>query len=154
LTWVHDRIFAAGGEHIPSTWRDFARQTGVTAVLHMRSDSPAVFHGPPPEILLWLDVENEPQIGFTERLVAGRFLAEMVAENRRILLHSSLGRHRTRWAFVAFCIQTGQSARAALRRAADRPWLSPYHTDENAWHDFSEVLRAAEKSSPSPSRRS
>jgi len=144
LTWVHDRIFAAGGEHIPNTWGEFAEQTGVSAVLHMRPGSPAVFLGPPPEIFLWLDVEREEQVGLTERRVTGRFLTEMLAQDRRVLLHSSLGRHRTRWAFVAYCIQSGQSARAALRRAADRPWLSPYHTDEDAWQDFAQLMQAAE----------
>jgi len=144
LTWVHDQIFAAGGEHIPNTWGEFAEQTGVNAVLHMRPGSPALFHGPPPEIFLWLDVEREEQVGLSERRVTGRFLVEMLAQGRRVLLHSSLGRHRTRWAFVAYCIQSGQSARAALRRAADRPWLSPYHTDEDAWQDFAQLMQAVE----------
>jgi hypothetical protein len=143
LTWVHDQIFAAGGEHIPSTWQAFAGQTGVDAVMHMRPDHPAEFHGPPPEVFLWLDVEDEAQAGFVERQLAGEFLMDMLAQGRRVLLHSSLGRHRTRWAFVAYCICAGQSVRAALRRAADRPWLSPYHTDGDAWQAFEIAMRAS-----------
>ncbi len=147
LTWVHDQIFAAGGEHIPLTWKAFAGQTGVDVVVHMRPNRPAEFHGPPPEIFLWLDVEHESQVGLDERRMVGGFLMDMVAQGRRVLLHSSLGLHRTRWAFVAYCICTGQSARAALRRAAERPWLSPYHTDEDAWQSFDQAMRASRSAS-------
>lgn len=150
MTWVHDQIFAAGGEHIPSTWREFVDQTGVSAVLHMRPDRPAVFHGPPPEIFLWLNLDREAQAGLAERQLAGCFLEEMLLQGRRVLLHSSMGRHRTRWAFVAYCILSGQTARAALRRAGDRPWLSPYTTDEDAWQAFAELIRSTDKLSPPP----
>lgn len=148
MTWVHDHIYAAGGEHIPTTWWEFAEQTGVSAVLHMCPDRPAVFIGPPPEVFLWLDLDRETQVGLAERKLAGCFLAEMLLQDRRVLLHSSLGRHRTRWAFVAYCIHSGQSARAALRRAGDRPWLSPYNTDEDAWRAFAELMRSTHKLSP------
>jgi hypothetical protein len=154
LTWVHDQIFAAGGEHIPNTWREFSEQTGVNAVLHMRPGQPAVFIGHPPEFFLWLDLEHEDQVGLTERKLAGIYLDQMLMQGRRVLLHSSLGRHRTRWAFVAYCIRAGHSARAALRRAADRPWLSPYHTDEEAWQAYADMMRVAGEASPSSDRRS
>ncbi len=154
MTWVHDRIFAAGGEHIPNTWREFSEQTGVTAVLHMRPDRPAIFLGPPPEFFLWLDLEHEDQVGLAERQMAGSYLDQMLVQGCRVLIHSSLGRHRTRWAFVAYCIHAGQSARAALRRAAERPWLSPYHTDEDAWQAYADMMRVAGETSPFPGRRS
>jgi len=154
LTWVHDQIFAAGGEHIPLTWQSFAGQTGVDAVLHMRPEGPAEFLGPAPEFFLWLDVENESQAGLQERRLAASFLAHMLSQGHRVLLHSSLGRHRTRWAFVAYCIFEGQSARAALRRAADRPWLSPYHTDEDAWQAFAEIMRSSRGTSQSFAHKS
>jgi hypothetical protein len=89
-----------------------------------------------------------------ERQLAGSYLDEMLVRGRRVLLHSSLGRHRTRWAFVAYSIRAGQSARAALRRAAERPWLSPYHTDEDAWQAYADMMRSAGETSPSPGRRS
>jgi hypothetical protein len=85
-----------------------------------------------------------------ERQLAGCFLEKMVQLGRRVLLHSSMGRHRTRWAFVAYCILSGQSARAALRRAGNRPWLSPYTTDEDAWHAFAELMRSMDLPSPPP----
>lgn len=141
LTWVHDRIFAAGGDHIPRTWRSFADQTGIDAVLHMRPEHPAAFLGPPPAVFLWLDVEDESQVEMQERWLTGRFLETMLSQGRRVLLHSSLGRHRTRWVFVAFGIYSGRSVRAVLRQAAERPWLSPYHTDEAACQDFAEFVR-------------
>jgi hypothetical protein len=142
LTWVHDNIYAAGGMHIPSNWGAFADQTGVTGVLHLAPDSAAKFFGSSPEVFLWLNIADESQAASRERLLAGRFLFECVAEGRRVLLHSSLGRHRTRWAFVAYLLIAGSSVRAALRQAADLPWLSPYHTDTAAWEAFAETLRA------------
>ena len=142
MTWVHDNIYAAGGMHIPSNWGDFADQTGVTGVLHLAPDRAARFLGSSPEVFLWLNITDEYQAASSERLLAGRFLIECVAEGRRVLLHSSLGRHRTRWAFVAYLIIAGRSVRAALRQAAKPPWLSPYHTDTAGWESFAETLGA------------
>lgn len=142
MTWVHDNIYAAGGMHIPSNWGAFADQTGVTGVLHLAPDRAAKFFGPSPEVFLWLNIADERQAASSERLLAGRFLFECIAEGRQVLLHSSIGRHRTRWAFVAYLIIAGSSVRAALRQAADPPWLSPYHTDTAAWEAFAETLRA------------
>ena len=141
MTWVHDSIYAAGGAHIPSNWDAFADQTGVTGILHLAPKGPIKFLGSSPEAFLWLDVVDESQAASSERLIAGRFLFECVAEGRRVLLQSSLGRHRTRWAFVAFLMINGSSVRVALRQAAERPWLSPYHTDTAAWKAFAETLR-------------
>jgi hypothetical protein len=141
LTWVHDNIYAAGGTHIPSNWDAFADQTGVTGILHLAPERAARFSGSSPEVFLWLNIADENQAASSERLVAGRFLFECVAEGRRVLLHSSLGRHRTRWAFVSFLMITGSSVRAALRQAAELPWLSPYRTDTAAWEAFAETLR-------------
>jgi hypothetical protein len=142
LTWVHDNIYAAGGMHIPSNWDAFADQTGVTGILHLAPDHPTRFIGASPELFLWLNIADENQAASNERLLAGRFLFECVAEGRRVLLHSSLGRHRTRWAFVAYLLIAGSTVRAALRQAADLPWLSPYHTDKEAWEAFAETLGA------------
>jgi hypothetical protein len=141
VTWVHEGIYAGGGEHIPATWEAFADQTGITAVLHLRPGAPGVFCGRSPRSFLWLGLEDEDQAGLDERWLAGRFLADCLAEGQRVLLHSSLGRHRTRWAYVAYRIVAGRSARAALREAAERPWLGPYHTQPAAWEAFAEAVR-------------
>lgn len=140
MAWVDDQIYAAGGEHIPSTWNAFARQTGVTAVLHLAPNRALRFHGSPPQVFLWLDVADETEVDIDERRLAACFLLDCLAEGRRVLLHSSLGRHRTRWAYVAYCISAGRSVGVALRQAAERPWLSPYHTDTAAWEEFAEAI--------------
>ncbi|HEY43363.1 MAG TPA: hypothetical protein G4O11_05205 [Anaerolineae bacterium] len=141
MTWVHDNIYAAGGTHIPSNWDAFADQTGVTGILHLAPERAARFSGSSPEVFLWLNIADENQAASSERLVAGRFLFECVTEGRRVLLHSSLGRHRTRWAFVSYLLFAGSSVRASLRQAAELPWLSPYHTDTAAWEAFAETLK-------------
>lgn len=141
MTWVHDQIFAAGGSHIPSTWETFADQTGVTAVLHLAPNQAANFEGPPPEAFLWMNISEERQVGISERRLASHFLIDCLEAGRRVLLHSNLGRHRTRWAYVAYCISTGRSVRAALRMAAEQPWLTPYKTDVTAWEAFAGTIR-------------
>ena len=140
MTWVHDKIYAAGGEQLPSSWASFANQTGISAVLHLRPDSPASFQGPVPESFLWLDLEEESQAGIEERYLAALFIAANLEAGRSLLLHSSLRRHRVRWAYVAFRIWSGRSVRSSLREAQEKPWLAPYHTDEKTWNDFKEFV--------------
>ncbi len=148
VTWVDEAIFAAGGDHVPATWGDFAAQTGVSGVVHLRPGSPAVFTGPLPARFLWLSVQDETDAAAEDRLLAGAFVIACRSEGRRVLLHSSLGRHRTRWVYVAYRILAGTSPQAAMRRAARRPWMEPYPTDESAWTAFAEQARSA----PGPPR--
>ncbi len=140
MTWVHDRIFAAGGERLPAAWAGFADQTGITAVLHLRPGRPAAFLGPPPRGFLWLDLASEAEVDDRCRWLAGRFLADCVEAGQAVLLHSSPGRQRGRWAYVAYRILTGRSAQAALREAAERPWLGPYKTDPAPWESFAAAV--------------
>jgi hypothetical protein len=142
VTWVHDRIFAGGGAHIPDRWDSFADETGITAIVHLSPGRPSRFRGRTPRAFLWLDVGDEPQAGFDERWLAGRFVETCLDDDLKVLLHSSLGRHRTRWAYVAYRIVAGRSAHAALREAGERPWLNPYPTDSAAWEDFADEARA------------
>jgi hypothetical protein len=142
LTWVDDGIFAGGGEHLPESWEDFARQTGIRAVLHLRPGKPAAFRGAPIERFLWMTVADEHEAGLPERLLAGAFIEGCLRDGSKVLLHSSLGRHRTRWAYVSYRILSGAEAQAAVRRAARPPWLSPYSTDMAAWEALAAVRRS------------
>ncbi|HET7011105.1 MAG TPA: hypothetical protein VFI11_10045 [Anaerolineales bacterium] len=143
LTWVDDGIFAGGGEQLPASWQDFADQTGITAVVHLRPEMPAVFRGPCAQRFLWLSISDEAETSAAERFLAGSFLASCRSEGHRVLLHSSLGRHRTRWVYVACRILEGMPARVAVRRASRPPWMSPYATDVAAWETFASKARAA-----------
>ena len=141
MTWVQDGIFAGGGEALPQGWADFAAQTGITAILHLRPGSPAAFDGPTPESYLWMDVAAEDQASLVDRLLVGAFVADCLARGQRVLLHASLGRHRTRWTFVAYRICSGAAPRAAMRQASQPPWLGPYVTDESSWERLAEEVR-------------
>jgi hypothetical protein len=136
LTWVDDQVFAAGGEHVARTWADFSAQTGIRAVLHLSPVSPAQFDGPAPEAFLWMAVSDEPDADHEARLLAGRYIADCVRGGWKVLLHSSLGLHRVRWAYVAFRLIEGQSLQAALRQVEKPPWLAPYRTDLPTWKAF------------------
>lgn len=98
--------------------------------------------GPPAEKFLWLDVADESQAGLDERRLAANFLHDCVTDGRRVLVHSSLGFHRTRWAYVAYLISIGRSVGAALRSAAEPPWLAPYYTHQDTWDEFADFCRA------------
>ena len=153
MTWVDDRIYAAGGDHIPGTWAEFSDQTGITAVVHLRPGGPAAFRGPTPNAFLWLGIGDESEVQLLDRWLAGLFVADCMRQGRKVLLHSSLGRHRTRWVYVAWAIVEGRSTQAVLRQAAAKPWLSPYHTSLEAWNDFArEVRRSRRQAQPGPAR--
>jgi len=141
MTWVQDGIFAGGGEALPDGWADFAAQTGITAILHLRPDAPAVFRGPSPASFLWLAIAAEDQAGLPDRLLAGAFVAACLERGQRVLLHASPGRHRTRWAYVAYRVWSCVAPGTALRQAAQAPWLAPYATDESAWERMAEAVR-------------
>jgi len=142
MTWVQDGIFAAGGESLAQGWEDFAAQTGITAVLHLRPVAPTPFLGRAPAAYLWLGVDDEDEAGVEVRWLAGSFIDACLAEGRRVLLHASRGRHRTRWAYVAYRICAGSTPVAALQRAARPPWMAPYHTDRERWTVFAQDVRA------------
>jgi hypothetical protein len=141
MTWVHDGIFAGGGETLPENWAAFAAQTGVTAVLHLRPESPAAFRGPSPASFMWMDLTSEAEAALPERIAAATFIDDCLRRGQRVLLHASPGRHRTRWAFVAYRIWSGAGAGRALRQAAEPPWLAPYKTDRAAWEQLAEVVQ-------------
>ncbi len=117
-------------------------QTGISAILHFNPVSPERFAGSVPEQFLWMDVADETQAGIRERLLAAVFLHRCITQNLRILVHSSLGLHRTRWAYVAYSICAGHSVKAALRTATETPWLAPYHTDQAVWEEFAAACRS------------
>jgi hypothetical protein len=141
LTWVHDQIYVAGGDHIPSTWASFVDQTGISAVLHLRPEKPSAFRGPIPESFLWLDLADESQAGLGERWLAALFIGENLEKGLRILLHSSLRLHRVRWTYVSYLIWRGGSVRASLREVEKKPWLAPYRTEQEIWENFKQYVK-------------
>ncbi len=142
LTWVHKRIYAAGGDHVLQNWALFQDQTGISAILHLDPEGPAKFHGPSPVAYMWMRVDREAEITIVDRWMAGSFISECVGAHKHVLIHSSKGRHRVRWVFVSYLIVSGQSVKAALREAEEKPWQSPYHTDLNEWHTFFQFVRS------------
>jgi hypothetical protein len=150
MTWVQDGIFAGGGPALPAGWEDFARQTGITAILHLSPGRPNQFLGPTPAAFLWLPVDQEDLADDALRRLAGEFIAACLAAGRRVLLHAASGRHRTRWPFVAFRICTGSSPATALRRAAEPPWMAPYRTDPERWERFAAGLHGTELAAAQP----
>ncbi|MGB2896304.1 MAG: hypothetical protein WBB65_09090 [Anaerolineales bacterium] len=146
MTWVEEGIYAAGGQHIPAAWADFADSTGIGAILHLSSGGPEPFLGPPPRRFLWLRVEEEKLAGMDDRRLAAEFIKASLDAGEKVLLHCGKGRHRTRWAYVAYGLYVGRRLSRVLREAAEKPWLAPYHTDRDAWNVFQEHAQAARSS--------
>ena len=142
MTWVEESIFAAGGEHIPATWADFADSTGIGAILHLSGGGPEPFLGPTPRRFLWLRVEDEKKAGMEDRRLAAEFIQASLEAGEKVLLHSTEGRHRTRWTYVAYGLYVGRKLSRVLREAAEKPWLAPYHTDRDLWRAFQEHSKA------------
>lgn len=140
MAWVHERIYAAGGGHIPQTWGAFAQATGITAVLHVSAERPARFQGPMPSSFLWLKADTEPLDAKIRRL-AGEFVRQALEAGHKVLIHGQEGRHRVRWVYVAFRLCAGARVGQALREAAQKPWLGPYTTDRESWEAFHRLLR-------------
>lgn len=146
MAWVHRQIFAAGGDHIPATWKSFADQTGITAIAHVNPGHAQEFWGPVPRGFLWLNLAEEGEAGKRTRWLAGQFVSDRLAQGEAVLLHSGEGRHRTRWIYVSFLLIQGKALETALRQAEELPWLSPYETDRSAWREFASWLGAEEGS--------
>lgn len=150
MSWVHDRIFAAGGGQVPRAWAAFADQTAIRAIVHLAPDQPDRFIGPPPSAYLWLRIGDEAEADMAARKSAGRFVETCLADGLNVLLHSSVSRHRTRWVFVSYLLVSGSTLPHALRLAAEKPWLSPYRTDESAWQTFIRTLDEARETPAEP----
>jgi len=95
-----------------------------------------------------MDVADESQAGLEERWLAASFIKENLEKGERILLHSSLRRHRVRWAYVSYLIWMGKSVRASIKEVEKRPWLAPYHTDLKAWDDFKQYVETRRVEEP------
>lgn len=91
---------------------------------------------------LWMSVEDESQAGIGERRLAAEFVSSCVDQGMRVLLHSSLGRHRVRWAYVAYRIWSGRSLKGVMGEVEKRPWMAPYHTDLAAWEKYAQSVKA------------
>jgi hypothetical protein len=142
VTWIHERIYAAGGEYIPKNWASFLDQTGVSAVLHLNPEQPAKFLGPLPVCFLWMNLKGEKEAGLGERWLAAEFIGKNIEAGRSVLIHSSLRLHRVRWMYVAYLIWNGKGIQASLREVEQKPWLAPYHTDQDAWEEFQTFITA------------
>lgn len=119
-------------------------------MLHLQPQRPAVFLGGVPTSLLWLGIGSEAEADTAARWAAGRFVLECLEQGQSVLLHSGEGRHRVRWAYVAYLICSGKPTAAALRAAESPPWLAPYHTMASGWDSFAGFVRSRAESVATP----
>jgi hypothetical protein len=92
-----------------------------------------------------LSIEDESEADNDLRALVGEYIRYCQESGESVLLHSALGRHRVRWAFVAHQLCLGRKLETVLRQAAEKPWQGPYHTDEDLWQSFYERQRVDPK---------
>lgn len=144
LTWVHEQIYAGGGDHIPAEWDSFRDQTGVSAILHLNPVEPVIFQGPIPLAYLWMNIDRESEVGQKDRWEAASFLRICLDADQRVLIHSGRGRHRIRWVLVAYLILAGSTVKGAISQVEEKPWLSPYHTELGEWNRFHQLVKGGQ----------
>lgn len=154
MTWVHDSIYAAGGDYLPSAWAEFQRQTGVRTVIHLREEHPDRFSPPFPSVFLWLAVVDEASLTHDDLLLAARVMDESVRGGGRVLLHCHRGMQRTRPLYAAYRVYNGKSVRAAIREVEERPWVKPYRGGQERMERFAAWLAARSQSPEVGSLRS
>lgn len=140
MPWVHDSIYAAGGDHLPETWTEFQHQTGILAVVHLREGRPDRFSSPLPDGFLWLNVAKEDQLTDQQLWLAARFVDDALGAGARVLLHGHYGMQRTRPLYAAYRILKGKSLPATLREVEQRPWLKPYRGGAERLARFAEWI--------------
>jgi len=91
-------------------------------------------------------VEEEKLAGMEDRRLAAAFIQDALEAGEKVLLHSAEGRHRTRWAYVAYGLYVGRRLSRVLREAAEKPWLAPYHTDRDMCRAFQERVKSVRSS--------
>lgn len=129
MTWATDQLFVAGGDFVVEAWREFQSQSGVSAVISVSTEKPGEFADPQPWALLWLPVGEESEYTLDHLRLGVQFIECALAADRKVLLHSPKGVHRTRPLVAAHLIARGKSVARAVREMEQKPWLPPYQGD-------------------------
>lgn len=143
MTWATDEIFAAGGDLVLETWRDFQAQTGVSAVVALSAAPPGLFADPVPWAWLWLPVADEAAYTLEYLDLGVAFITRAVQAGRKVLVHAPAGRHRARPLVAAHLLASGKSLPRVLRELEQRPWQPPYRGDPELLRRFLEARAAA-----------
>jgi len=121
VDWITERVATSGAELTAETWRALREETGITAVVNLRSEYQDVFDRPFPIAYLWLPVTDFTDPQPDQLLMAARFIDTAVAAGRRVLVHCRLGVGRSPTVVAAWLLYTGLPAAEAIRQVEEAP---------------------------------
>jgi protein-tyrosine phosphatase len=121
VDWITEQVATSGAELTAESWRELREETGITAVVNLRSEYQDVFDRPFPIAYLWLPVIDFTDPEPDQMLMAARFIDTAVAAGRRVLVHCRLGIGRSPTVVAAWLIYTGLPAPEAIRRIEEAP---------------------------------
>jgi len=114
-------VATSGAELTAETWRELREETGITAVVNLRSEHQDVFDRPFPIAYLWLPVTDFTAPEPDQLLMAARFIDTAVAAGRRVLVHCRLGVGRSPTVVAAWLVFTGLAPAEAIRQVEEAP---------------------------------
>jgi hypothetical protein len=121
MIWVTEQIAVSGTEITGGVWCELSKETGITAVLNLRSEHQDVFTPPMPTAYLWLPVEDFTDPSMEQLLIGSRFVDTAVIAGDRVLIHCKLGIGRSPTMAAAYLVWTGLSAKDAIRQVEEAP---------------------------------
>jgi hypothetical protein len=142
MTWATEALFVAGGDFVTEHWQAFQHQAGVSAVILLALTPPTFSMDPLPAALLWLPVDDEGHYTLEQLKLGTQFIADMLASQRKVLLHSPTALHHTRPLVAAHLLAQGKSLARVRREMEQRPWLPPYKGDVALLEKFLDELQS------------
>ena len=121
VDWITERVATSGAELTAESWRELREETGITAVVNLRSEYQDLFARPFPIAYLWLPGTDFTDPEPDQLLMAARFIDTAVAAGRRVLVHCRLGIGRSPTVVAAWLLYTGIPASEAIRQVEEAP---------------------------------
>lgn len=119
--WVTDQVAVGGIAISPTNWQELIQETGVSAVVNLRSEYHDSFSPPMPTAYLWLPVEDHSEPSREQLLLGAEFIDTVVQSGQRVLVHCRMGIGRSPTMAAAYLILTGLSVEEAIRQVEGSP---------------------------------
>ena len=153
--WVTDQVAVGGIAISPTNWQELVQETGISAVVNLRSEYQDRFSPPMPTAYLWLPVEDHNEPSCEQLLLGAVFIETAVQNGQRVLVHCKMGIGRSPTMAAAYLISTGLTAVQAwtfIRQT--RPFIRPTAVQVEQIERFAAQLGDENGGPPAPDRTS
>jgi len=121
MIWVTEQIAVSGTEISDGIWCELSKETGITAVLNLRSEHQDIFTPPMPTAYLWLPVEDFTDPSMEQLLIGSQFVDTAVKAGDRVLIHCKLGIGRSPTMAAAYLVWADLPVKDAIRQVEEAP---------------------------------